>query len=112
MPFSLSSLGPSPVEPYTGVIHKIEVPVSAAVAKDASDWLRARLGESAIMARPTKDIVEGQSLPYDPTYLFCSEYLWDAYVDPSEFKAYFQIKGNDDIAVLFKLTFGGRDDNS
>lgn len=106
MPFSLSSLGDKPVEPYTGVIHKIEVPICADVVRDASDWLRERLGDSAMMARPTKDLVAEPPVAYDPTYLFCSEYLWDAYVDPASFKAFFQIKGNDSIALLFKLTFG------
>lgn len=107
MPSSLSSLGPKPVEPYTGVIHRIEVPISTEVIKDANEWLRAKLGESAMMARPTKDVLGNRPPAYDPTHLFCSEYLWDAYVDPTSFKAFFQIKGNDDIALLFKLTFGG-----
>jgi len=91
---------------YQGKINKIEVPVDQDIVGEASRWLEERIGPSALMARPLKDLMN-EDPSYDPTCLFTSDYLWDAYVDPGSFKAYFQIKGHDDLAMLFKLTFGG-----
>lgn len=93
---------------YEGKINKIEVPVEQDLIRDAQVWLRERLGDSAMMAHPAKDLSGDQTIAYDPTLLFTTEFLWDAYVDPSTFRGYFLIKGNDDISMLFKLTFGGR----
>jgi len=92
---------------YRGKINRIEVPIDDNTTKEASQWLEERLGPSTMMAHKTRELMESTP-PYDPTYLFTTDYLWDAYIDPNSFKAFFQIKGNDETAMLFKLTFGGR----
>ena len=91
-------------------IHTIEVPTdNYQLVEDASAWLTERLGEPPWKDKPRT--AEEPSLSWDPTLLLREEYSWDAYVNPADFRAFFRIKNHDDVALLFKLTFGGKNDN-
>lgn len=92
------------------IIHTIEVPTDDYDRiEDASAWLAERLGEPSWKSKP--QFSEGAPSPFDPSLLETADYDWDAYVNPADFRAYFRIKGHNDVALLFKLTFGGTNDN-
>lgn len=83
-------------------IHVIEVPIVKDRIADANEWLKERLGDA------TWKITANGAVPIeDPDFLMMRDHVWDGYILPQSFRAFFRIKGHDDIALLFKLTFGG-----
>jgi len=87
-------------------IHTIEVPVNAECIDRAGRWLAERLGEPGWKSKPRTN--EHGDVAFDASRIYMEDVLWDAYVNPSSFRAFFLIKENDNLAMLFKLTFGGQ----
>lgn len=104
MPCSSNSDGAKSI--FDVKIHTVEVPLDGEIIEAAQIWLTKHLGHKAQMARPLKDF-QSDTVGFDPTLIFTTEHKWDAYVDPSSLKSFFLIKDNSEIAMLFKLTFGG-----
>lgn len=86
-------------------IHTIEVPVNEELINRAGRWLEERLGDPGWKSKP--HINEGGDMAFDPARIYMEDVWWDAYVNPASFRAFYIIKEHTDIAMLFKLSFGG-----
>lgn len=93
-------------------VHYIQVPLEKQTLDDAIDWLTDLFGEPAFMSRSYDEVTGKKPVAHDPDRIYTTDYWWDAYVEVTSNRAFFCIKEHDDVALLFKLTFGGSNADS